>query len=256
MFLAFLSQFKISNQENFSVDSFTYIHEQDLQKLKKKENTAYVYMPRLAFVDFKRLQKFLKLDFVYAGLSTYWGIGHPYLAIFKDISILKKAVAKISDEQAFEVFDTKTENLLFEVYSSIVKKDSIEDILNLSNEEMLKLNVDNKILCLDDVCHITSEGFQRGLFETSIFKSWNDLSFDYHDFFSLCISNIKEVYYKGNSYECSIGKNFFMSHTNHFAILDKKVILWNGKEWTEASKEEKESIKLFLNKNKTGVKIC
>lgn len=257
MFLAFLSQFKISNPDNFSVDVFTYIDEQDLQKIKKKANTAYIYMPRLAFVDFKKLQKFLQLDFVYAGLSTYWGIGHPYLAVFKDVSILKKAASKVFDIQSsFAVFDNKPEDLLFEAYSSIIKKDSIEDVLDLSNQEMLKLNAKNKIISLDDFCHITSEGFQKGLFETSIFKSWNDLSFDYHDFFALCISNIKEVYYKGELHECIIGKSFFMSHENHFAIIDNDVILWNGKEWIKASKEEKQSIQLFLKQNKTGVKVC
>lgn len=249
VFLAYLTQAQI-NCNKFSLDIKTISNTNDILSIRNTGQFV-VYMPRFCGINLDRLHSFLQnKDFVYAANSTYWGTGYPYIAIFKNINTLKKAITAVSDESK-HYFTDMSENILFAAYQDITKIDSFKTTLATDDKTMLTMEKKCGILRLDDVCYLQSEGIEGTIIENSIFACWNDNGIDFNKFLNFYGEKNKEIFYNNQTHLCSLGKDFFVSGDCHFAKINDEIIFWDTvkNNWSKASGNTLKQIKSFLNKH-------
>lgn len=249
-FLAYLIQLKTDNKQKYKIDIKSVDNIDDILDIKHTGQTV-LYLPRFCAFDVYRLFNLIeKKKPVYAAISTYWGVGHPYLAVFNNINLLKSSIKNVKTEH-IDYFTDMEENIFFDVYKNISKLGKFSDILALSDEKLLTYERNTGIMRLDDFCNIESEGIKGTMMEQSIFGSSNDASINFGDFLSFFSDRSKTVYYNNTLHHCELGKSFFITPSLHFAKIKNEFVFWDGvqNEWLRADGHILEQINEFLQVN-------
>ena len=247
VFYAYLSQLKISHKKELILDIHKFSSYEELLSLKNNGQTI-LFMPRFCGINIPRLIDLIETkEFKYAAISTYWGVGNPYLCIVKDINLLKHGIRSTLKEEN-NYFNNQPENIMFSIYSKLIDLGDFNQILSKENSVLIRQERKNLIERLDNYCHLQSESIEGNLIESSIFSCWNDQGFNFNEFLEFFSNKGKEVYWNDKSYMCTLGESFFVSSGIHFAIVDKQKIYWDTikNTWEIATGETLDQIDNFL----------
>jgi hypothetical protein len=242
-------KFLLENKPNsFEVVEYTSIDEINWQNLQKYDYV--ISLNRFCYINFAKVIEFCsEKQPSFAALSTYWGVGFPYLAILS-----KDTIGSISSkhEEYKKYFDDKIENLFINILLGILELSEIKDLLSQSDGELQQLYSLHKIEALDHQCYLNSVGYTNGYFHNSIFVSFDDTEDKFVDFLTEYHSGKKYVKYKNKPYRLEIGKQFFVIKNYHIGILDQHtIVFWDRStsSWKKAGRKLHKKISSYIKKN-------
>jgi hypothetical protein len=206
-------------------------------------------MSRYAYINFLKLVGYLEqYKPKFAALSTYWGVGFPYLAILDQQST--SAVAKKIDSYN-RYFDNDFENFLVNTYMNSVGYASIQQLLSKSESELKDIEELNNVLLLDKFCYINNVGYTKGWFHDSIFVSFSDEEDGFIEFITEYNSGKKYIKYKDTSHRLEIGKRFFVIKNYHVGLLeDTTMVVWDRttSSWKKPKEKLFQKISAYIEK--------
>jgi hypothetical protein len=241
-------KFLLENKPNgFEIIDYTTLESIDWAVLEKYDYA--IVLNRFCYVNFSKLIEFIKnKNPKFAGLSTYWGVGFPYLSI-----ISKEIIAKIvSDKEEGKYFDDNIENFYCNILLRALGLSDMKDLLSKSEEELKQLYELNNIELLDSFCYINNIDYTQGYFHNSIFVSFNDQEETFKDFLTEYHSGKKYIKYKQKPYRLDIGKQFFVIKNYHVGIIDKNtVVFWDRptSSWKKPGNKLLQKISTYIKKN-------
>jgi hypothetical protein len=244
-FLRFLLENKPNNFEIVEYSDITNINWENLKKYD-----YVVLLHRFCYVNFKKIIDYCSIKKpVFAGLTTYWGVGFPYLAVLSKNTI--ESIEKYHNSYN-QYFDDAIENLLVNVLIRILKLSDIKELLSLTDDKLKEILSFNNVESLDDQCYLNNIEYTLGHFHNSTFVSFNDNEDGFVDFLIEYNSGKKFVKYKQKPYRLEIGKQFFVVKNYHVAILDSNILVFWHREsssWKKAGVKFSKKIISYINKN-------
>lgn len=242
-------KFLLENKPNsFEVVDYTSIDEINWQNLQKYDYV--ISLNRFCYINFAKVIKFCsEKQPSFAALSTYWGIGFPYLAILS-----KDTVTSISSkyEEYKKYFDDKIENLFINILLDILGLSDIKDLLSQSDSELQQLYALHKIEALDSQCYLNNIDYTKGYFHDSIFVSFSDTEDRFIDFLIEYHSGKKFIKYKQKPYRLDIGKQFFVIKNYHVGLIkNNTIVFWDrtSSAWKKTSTKLSKKISSYIQKN-------
>lgn len=242
-------KFLLENKPNsFEVVEYNSISTINWESLAKYDYVIIV--SRYCYINFSKLVEFCSTQHPnLAALSTYWGIGFPYVGILSKKTILHTIDTHNNHQKSFE---DETENFLSNIFMSLAGLDSTQELLSQSEAKLLDLCEINNILSLDKYVYISNINYTEGYFHNSIFVSFNDEEDKFVNFLEEYHSGKKYVKYKHKPYILPIGSKFFVIKKYHVGILDSSTIVYwdrNLSEWKKAGPKLVDKISSYMKKN-------
>jgi hypothetical protein len=244
-FLRFLLENKPNNFEIVEYSNITNISWENLKKYD-----YVVLLDRFCYINFKKIIEYCSIKKpAFAGLTTYWGVGFPYLAILSKNTI--ESIEKYHDSYS-QYFDNSTENLLVNILIHTLGLSDIKDLLSLTDYELKEILSLNKVESLDDQCYLNNIEYTIGHFHNSSFVSFNDNEDSFVDFLIEYNSGEKFIKYKQKPFTLKIGKQFFVVKNHHVGILDSNLLVFWHREsssWKKAGEKFSKKIISYIHKN-------
>lgn len=215
-----------------------------------KEYDYTLILNRFCYVNFGKLIDFCeKNQPSFAALSTYWGVGFPYLSILS-----KDTISIISEqhENYTKYFDDPVENLYINIILSILGLPDVKELLSKSEEDLQQLFSEFKIKPLDNECYLNNIDYTTGYFHSSIFIVFNDTEDYFINFLEEYGSGKKYIKYKQKPYHLTIGERFFVIKNYHVGVLDSTTMVFWDREsssWKKAGTKLSNKITRYITKN-------
>jgi hypothetical protein len=242
-FLKFLIENKSSD---IDIIEYTTVNSINWDSLKQYDYVLILH--RYACIHFSKFIEYcVNQKPTLAGLSTYWGVGFPYLTILsnKAINII---IDNIVNYKTY--FENDFENLIINTLLYLLKIDNIQELLSKSDTDLKLLLEQNSILILDHECYINNIEYNKGYFHSSIFVSFDDIDDKFMSFITEYRSGKKYIKYKGIPYNLEIGKNFFVIKNYHVGILppSNTIVIWDrsSSTWKKATKRLNKKIQKYI----------
>lgn len=237
-FVPFL-KFLLENKPNdFQIVEYNQIDDINWGNLEKYDYV--LHLSRFCYIDFAKLTNYLStIQPTFAGLSTYWGVGFPYLAIMSN-KVIKDIITNYENYNKY--FEDTTENLYINILLQITGLSDIKELLSKSEEELKQIYLLHNIVELDNQCYLNNIEYTKGWFHNSVFVAFSDTEDRFIDFLTEYNSKQKFIRFKQKPYKLEIGKQFFVIKNYHIGIIDPNTIVF----WDRASSSwKKAGVKLF-----------
>lgn len=242
-------KFLLENKPNiFEIVEYSDINSIDWSDLKKYEYV--IWLNRFCYVNFAKIIDYCQNNKpVFAGLSTYWGIGFPYVAILS-----KNIVEIISDNiNIFKAYlDDPVENIYINALLLVLQLEDIKDLLSKTETELQQEFSEKNLLTLDQYCYLNNVDYTMGTFHNSIFVNFNDADDHFIDFIVEYHSGRKFIKYLNKPYRLKIGEQFFVVKHHHVGILNNQtLVVWNrdSMSWKKAGPKLTAKITAHITKN-------
>lgn len=183
-----------------------------------------------------------------AGLSTYWGVGFPYMLIFS-----KETAERVGNsfKGYGQYFDNPTENLFFNIFITVSQLSSIRTVLFQTEQELSELCIDKKIYNINNLCYINNINYIAGPYHSSIFVSFDDSEDRFIGFLREYHSGQKHIAYQNQRYVLTIGKHFFIIKQYHICLLNEETLIYwdnNTNSWKLASHDLRKELEPHIKK--------
>lgn len=248
-YIGFL-KFVLENKPNiFEVVEYDDLNTVDWSNLSEKYDYTIV-LSRYSYINFTKLVDFITINSPnFAGLSTYWGMGFPYVAI-----ISKLTMRKISKNyQGYKnYFSDPIENFFVNILLDSFGFSDIKELLSLSEKQIKESCENNNIYSLDNFVYLNNIDYKGGFFHNSIFVSFNDEDPKFLDFINEYHSGKKYIKYQNKPYRLDIGKRFFVIKNYHIGIINKDTFVYWDREqsiWKKAKPKLYNKISDYITKN-------
>jgi hypothetical protein len=240
--------FLLNNKPN-NVDIIVYddISNIDWEMLSKYDYT--IMLSRYSYVNiYKAIEFCEKKQPNLAGLSTYWGVGFPYMLILS-----KETAERISNsfKSYGQYFDNQIENLFFNIFITVSQLSSIRTVLFQTEQELSELFIEKKIYYINNLCYINNINYIAGPFHSSIFVSFDDTEDRFITFLEEYHSGTKHIVYQNQHYILTIGKHFFIIKQYHICLLNAETMIYwdnNTNSWKLASHDLKKELEPHIRK--------
>lgn len=241
-------QFLLDNKrDNIDIISYDDINHIDWKSLNKYEYV--IILSRYSYININKVIDFCTTKQPsFSALSTYWGVGLPYMAILSKETISKL----ISAHGGYgKYFVDATENLFFNIFMMSIKLPSIRSVLFLSDDELSDICEEHKVVSLNSASYINNIEHIKGQFHEALFVSFNDEDDKFMDFVHEYHSGKKHIIFQNHHYVLTIGKQFFVIKQYHICLLDYQTIVYwdrNSASWKLASNDLKKELSPHLQK--------